>query len=280
MTAAAILGAGQMGRGIAAVCAMAGTAADIYDSDSAAVASAKEKIAADFSRLVRKKIIPQKKADDAVARIHPRKSLGKWIGGADFVIEAIAEDFSAKRKLFARVAALIKPGAVMASNTSSLSLTKLADGFPRPSRTVGMHFMNPPTLMPLVEIIRGEKTADKTIARVVRFAEKLGKRTIIAADRPGFATNRLLMPLINEAAFALDENVADAESIDLAMHLGMRHPMGPLALADLIGLDTCLSVLQILESGIGDKFRPCPLLIRLVESGKLGRKSGEGFYKY
>lgn len=277
----AVLGTGQMGSGIAHVCALAGHQVDMFDSDSARVGQARESVGRNLARQVKKGSVTREGADRALGALEGRDRIGGWAGEADFVIEAIVEDAAAKRALYAEVAPLMRGDSILASNTSSCSITALARGCGREPLFVGMHFMNPAPVMPLVEIIRGADTSDDTVARTETLARELGKQTVRAEDYPGFVTNRILMPLINEAAFALHEGVGTVEGIDASARLGLGHPMGPLALADLIGLDTCLAIMRVLSDGFGDpKFRPCPLLVRLVEAGRLGRKTGLGFYDH
>lgn len=277
----AVLGAGQMGGGIAHVCALAGRRVDLHDSSAAQLDGALGAVGRNLGRQVSKGSVTRERADAALGAIAPRPALGDWLGDADFVVEAIVEDAAAKRALYAEVAPRMGADAVLATNTSSCSVTALGRGCGREPRFIGMHFMNPAPLMPLVEVVRGADTSDRTVERTERLARDLGKETVRSEDYPGFVTNRILMPLINEAAFALHEGVGTVDAIDRAARLGLGHPMGPLALADLIGLDTCLAIMRVLLDGFGDpKFRPCPLLVRLVDAGRLGRKSGTGFYDH
>jgi 3-hydroxybutyryl-CoA dehydrogenase len=218
---------------------------------------------------------------EALGRIRWQHDLSQAAAEADFVIEAVAELEDLKMELFQQLDSSCRPEVVLASNTSSISITRLAAATGRPEKVIGMHFFNPVPIMEPVEIVRGVQTSAETVEATARLAERLGKQALVVADSPGFAVNRVLMPLINEAVFALQEGVADARAIDALMRLGCRHPMGPLELADLVGLDVCLSILRVLERELGDpKFRPCPLLVRMVDAGRLGRKSGRGFYEY
>ncbi len=269
-----------MGGGIAQICAAAGMRVDLFDRDSSQTAAAVAAIESCLSRArARDSAAPAVSA--LTANITPRDSLGGWLGGADAIIEAVAESAKVKTELFRRAEPLADERALLASNTSSCSITGLADCLRFPRRFVGVHFMNPAPRMRLVEIIAGAKTAPETVGRAESLARALGKDTVRAGDSPGFLTNRILMPMINEAIWALHSGVGGAEDIDRAMTLGMHHPMGPLALADFIGLDICLAVLRVMRDGLGDdKFAPCPLLSRMADAGRLGRKSGRGFYTY
>lgn len=275
----AILGAGQMGGGIAQVCATAGMRVELFDCAPPQTTAA---IAAIESRLTRaQEKDPAAPAAAVAANITPRDSLGDWLGGVDTIIEAIVESAEIKIALWQRVEPLADKRALLASNTSSCSITELAAALHLPQRFVGVHFMNPAPRMRLVEIIAGTQTAPDALAAAESLAHALGKDTVRAKDSPGFLTNRILMPMINEAIYALHTKVGGEEDIDRAMTLGMHHPMGPLALADFIGLDTCLAVLRVMHDGLGDdKFTPCPLLSQMVDAGNLGRKSGRGFYDY
>ena len=277
----AVLGAGQMGGGIAQACAVAGFRADLHDKNPDQLARAQESIARRVARLAEKKQLSPEAAEAAVARVVARPAIGAWLEDAEFAVEAVAENISVKRAVLGEVRARIRPQAVLATNTSSISITELAAGLPHPENFIGMHFMNPVPVMPLVEIIPGAETSAAAVSRAESLARELGKTPARAADYPGFITNRILMPMLNEAFFARMENIGGVADIDLSMKLGMNHPMGPLELADFIGLDTCLAVLRIMHEGFGDpKFRPCPLLIKMVSAGRLGRKSGVGFYDY
>ena len=229
-----------------------------------------------LTKLVSKERLAQEDADAAVTRIRTHSHAED----ADLLIEAATEDVDLKLKIFKQLDDVAHDGAILASNTSSIPITRLAASTSRPAAVVGMHFFNPVPLMPLVEVIRGLDTADATAAAVRETAERMGKTVAEARDVPGFISNRILVPMINEAAYCLMEGVGDAEAIDTVMKLGMNHPMGPLTLADLIGLDTCLSIMEVLHEGLGEKYRPCPLLRTYVEAGRLGRKSGRGFYQY
>jgi len=276
----AVIGAGTMGSGIAQVFAQAGFDVYLRDVKKELVERGLAHIEGNLRRMVEKGKLPSDVADGARKRIGSGLEL-KGVKGAQFVVEAIIEDVEAKQSLFRELDKLLPSEVILASNTSSISITKLAAATSRPERFIGMHFMNPVPVMKLVEIIRGIATSDETYRTTHALAEKLGKTPVEVNDAPGFISNRVLMPLINEAIFALMEGVAESEAIDTVMKLGMNHPMGPLTLADFIGLDVCLSVMEVLYQGFGDpKYRPCPLLRKMVDAGYLGRKSGRGFYTY
>ena len=280
MPRVAVVGAGTMGNGIAHVFAQAGWSVALVDVAAPALERAVATIRANLDRQVKKGGVTAEQASAALARIATATELGP-VGSAELVIEAAAESESVKFPLFAELDRLAPAGALLASNTSSISITALGARTRRPEAVIGMHFMNPVPVMALVEVIRGQATSDATAARVVAVARELGKTPVEVQDYPGFVSNRVLMPMINEAVFCLMEGVASAEAIDTVMKLGMNHPLGPLALADLIGLDVCCSILEVLHGGLGDdKYRPCPLLKRMVAAGQLGRKSGRGFYDY
>ena len=275
-----VVGAGTMGNGIAQVFAASGYPVVMRDVGQEQVDRGMGAITKSLGRLVEKGKLGQDEADAAVGRIVTTTDLSA-LGECDLVVEAIFENYEAKASAFKELNALLRPEAILASNTSSIDITRLASASGRPDRFIGMHFFNPVPIMSLVEIIRGMATSDETYATVRDLAERLGKTPVEVRDYPGFVSNRVLMPMINEAVFALHEGVASREDIDTVMKLGMNHPMGPLTLADFIGLDVCLDILNVLYDGFKDpKYRPCPLLVKMVQAGKLGRKSGEGFYKY
>jgi 3-hydroxybutyryl-CoA dehydrogenase len=278
--AVAVIGAGTMGNGIAHVFAQHGHPVTLVDVREEALGRARETIAANLDRQIRKGALPPEAREETLGRIACEGSL-RAAGQAELVVEAATENRELKFRIFEELDGIAREGAILASNTSSISITEIAALTRRPERVIGMHFMNPVPVMQLVEIIRGLATSDETARETVRLAEALGKTVAEARDYPGFVSNRILMPMINEAVFCLMEGVAEREAIDTVMKLGMNHPMGPLALADLIGLDTCLAIMEVLHRGLGDdKYRPCPLLRKYVAAGKLGRKSGEGFYAY
>ena len=275
-----VIGAGTMGSGIAQVFAQSGFRVRLHDAAPAAVDRARSGIDKSLAKFVEKGKLAAADRDAALARLEPAGSLDH-LADVDYVVEAVAEQFDIKRSIFTRLDELTRPDVILTSNTSSISITALAAVTKRPDRVLGMHFMNPVPLMSLVELIRGQATADASMSVAIDLCKTLGKTPVEAADYPGFIANRILMPMINEAIFALMEGVGTPEAIDTVMKLGMNHPMGPLALADLIGLDVCLAILQVLHDGFGDpKYRPCPLLRRMVDAGHLGRKSKRGFYTY
>ena len=272
-----VVGAGQMGSGIAQVAAVAGFDVTLVDVSEAQLERARSGIEQSLAKLVEKGKVESSVAAAAVERIASASAPVD----ADLAIEAATENVDLKLQIFKQIDEALGEGAVLASNTSSIPITKLAAVTSRPQRVVGMHFMNPVPLMPLVELIRGLETSDETAATVRAAAERMGKTVAEAHDYPGFISNRILVPMLNEAVYCLMEGVGDRDSIDAVMKLGMNHPMGPLALADLIGLDTVLAIMEVLHDGLGDdKYRPCPLLRSYVEAGRLGRKSGRGFYDY
>ncbi|MCY0869250.1 MAG: 3-hydroxybutyryl-CoA dehydrogenase [Firmicutes bacterium] len=275
-----VIGAGQMGAGIAQVVAQAQIPVAVRDIEDRFLARGRDAVQASLARLVKKGALNEQQADAAAARITWTTDLD-CCRSSDIVIEAAIERMDVKRGIFAEVDRRAPQSAVLASNTSSLSITELAGGTQRPEQVIGMHFMNPVPVMPLVEMIRGLQTSDDTYARTEALARAVGKTPIAVRDFPGFISNRVLMPMINEAIYCVYEGVAQVEAIDGIMKLGMNHPMGPLTLADFIGLDTCLYIMEVLYEGFGDsKYRPCPLLRKYVEAGWLGKKSGRGFYNY
>jgi 3-hydroxybutyryl-CoA dehydrogenase len=276
----AVIGGGTMGNGIAQVFATAGFEVALVDVAPDAVERALGTIAKNLDRVAKKQGWPDTQVGEIRGRIQGGTDLAA-ARDAQLVVEAVSEDASLKRTIFAQLDAHAPTGAILASNTSSISITEIAGYTKRADRVIGMHFMNPVPVMALVEIIRGLATSDETYAVVEELSRRLGKTPVEVHDYPGFVSNRILMPMINEAAYCLMEGVASREAIDTVMKLGMNHPLGPLALADLIGLDTCLSIMEVLHDGLGDsKYRPCPLLRKMVKAGWLGRKSGRGFYEY
>ena len=275
-----VIGAGQMGSGIAHVCALAGLEVRLNDVSPDRINSGIATINGNMARQVSRKRISEEERQAALKRISSAETM-EGFSDCDLVIEAATEKEEVKRKIFTALCPSLKPGAIIGSNTSSISITRLAAATDRPEKFIGIHFMNPVPVMELVELIRGIATEDKTFETVREFTQKLGKKIAVSEDFPAFIVNRILLPMINEAIYTLYEGVGNVEAIDTAMRLGANHPMGPLELADFIGLDTCLSVMQVLHEGLADsKYRPCPLLVKYVEAGWLGRKSQRGFYDY
>ncbi|EAQ67726.1 3-hydroxybutyryl-CoA dehydrogenase [Marinomonas sp. MED121] len=275
-----VVGAGQMGSGIAQVCALAGYQVVMFDLNGEALEKALSGIAASLQRLIKKEKLTTEQMQSCLANISASTELNS-IAEANLVIEAASEQENVKQSIFRQLDEICDPAAILATNTSSISITRLAAVTKRPSQVVGMHFMNPVPVMALVEVIRGLQTKDEVFDRVTLVSKVIGKTPVDVKDSPGFVANRILLPMINEGIFCLHEGLAKAEDIDEVMKLGMSHPMGPLALADLIGLDTCLSIMQVLYSSFNDpKYRPCPLLVQMVDAGYLGRKTGRGFYTY
>jgi 3-hydroxybutyryl-CoA dehydrogenase len=275
-----VVGAGTMGNGIAQAFAQADFEVRLVDAASAALDRARGSIEKSLGKFVEKGRLTPEARDRTLARLTTSTSVDT-LADVDYVVEAIFEDLAAKRELFARLDQVTKPAVILSSNTSSISITLLGAATTRPAKVLGMHFMNPVPLMALVELVRGQATSPESMLAATELCIRLNKTAVEAADYPGFIANRVLMPMINEAVFALMEGVGTAESIDTVMRLGMNHPMGPLTLADFIGLDVCLAILEVLHQGLGDpKYRACPLLRRMVAAGHLGRKSGQGFYKY
>jgi 3-hydroxybutyryl-CoA dehydrogenase len=275
-----VVGAGTMGHGIAQVFAQAGFAVRLVDVAEPVLDRARRSIEKSLNTLVEKNRLPAADRDLALGRLATATSLDRLVE-ADYIVEAIVENVDAKRALFTSLDAIARPDVILASNTSSISITSLGAATRRPERVLGMHFMNPVPLMTLVEMIRGQATSGESMRDGSALCVRLGKTPVEAADFPGFIANRILMPMINEAIYAVMEGVGTPVAIDTVMKLGMNHPMGPLTLADFIGLDVCLAILEVLHDGFGDsKYRPCPLLRRMVAAGQLGRKSGQGFYTY
>ena len=276
----AVIGGGTMGNGITHVFAMSGFEVNLIEINKELLDKALNTISKNLDRQVKKEIITEKDKEDILTRINSIESVENTPVDVDLIIEAIVENKEAKLDIFNKLQTQVKPEAIFASNTSSISITELSNSG-RPDKFIGMHFMNPVPVMKLVEIIRGYSTSDETFDTIKELSEKLGKVPVEVFDYPGFVANRILMPMINEAIFALMEGVASKEDIDTVMKLGMSHPMGPLTLADFIGLDVCLAILEVLYNGFNDpKYRPCPLLKKMVAAKKLGRKTGEGFFKY
>ncbi|MCP4386413.1 MAG: 3-hydroxybutyryl-CoA dehydrogenase [Hyphomicrobiales bacterium] len=275
-----IIGAGQMGSGIAHVCSLAGFDVLLADVAEERIRSSLATINGNMARQVASEKITESDREAALSRLTPAPQM-EALAAADLVIESVTEDEEVKRGIFADIRPVLKPEAILASNTSSLSITRLASVTAKPEHFIGIHFMNPVPVMELVEVIRGIATNEDTFEAAREFVARLGKTIVVAEDFPGFIVNRILLPMINEAIYTLHEGVGTVDAIDTAMRLGAHHPMGPLQLADFIGLDTCLSIMQVLYEGLADsKYRPCPLLVKYVEAGWLGRKAGRGFYDY
>lgn len=280
MNRVAVVGAGTMGNGIAHVFAQQEWSVTLIDVDGTALERARATVAANLQRQVKKGTLPPAAPAAVLGRITTAAALDA-AAGAELVVEAATEHPATKRAVFETLDRVCDPAAILASNTSSISITEIAAATRRPAQVVGMHFMNPVPVMQLVEVIRGHATSDATASRVVAIARALGKTPVEVQDYPGFVANRVLLPMINEAVYCVMEGVATPEAVDTVMKLGMNHPMGPLTLADFIGLDVCLAILEVMHRGLGDpKYRPCPLLRRMVAAGHLGRKSGKGFYDY
>jgi 3-hydroxybutyryl-CoA dehydrogenase len=275
-----VIGAGQMGAGIAHVCALAGIEVALNDVSDDRIKAGLATINGNMARQASRGRISEEQRQAALKNIKPALSFDQF-GGCDLVIEAVTEHEETKRKIFTKLCPVLKPDTIIGTNTSSISITRLAAATDRPEKFIGIHFMNPVPVMELVELIRGIATGDATFEATKAFVAKLGKQSAVAEDFPAFIVNRILLPMINEAIYTLYEGVGTVEGIDTAMRLGAHHPMGPLELADFIGLDTCLSVMQVLHEGLADsKYRPCPLLVKYVEAGWLGRKTQRGFYDY
>ena len=277
----AIVGAGTMGNGIAHVFALGGFDVSLTDVSDEALERGLNSIRKNLDRQVGKDVITREQADQALARITVSSDLEQAVRDADLIVEAVSEQAEIKAEVFRRLDEVAPESAILASNTSSISITWIGAQTKRPSQVIGMHFFNPVPVMKLIEIVRGLETSDDVYEAIETLSDKLGKSPVEVADYPGFVSNRVLMPMINEAVYCVMEGVASAEDIDQVMTLGMAHPMGPLTLADFIGLDVCLSIMEVLHTQLGDdKYRPCPLLRKMVTAGRLGRKSGQGFYAY
>lgn len=275
-----VVGAGVMGQGIAQVALQSGFKAIVRDIDEKILAAAKERIGKGLEKGVEKGKLTEAQKEQMLKDLTLTISM-KDLRPVDFIVEAVVEEFEVKKQVFQELDAICRPPVILASNTSSISITRIASTTKRPEKVIGMHFMNPAPLIQLVEVVPGMKTSKETIAATMDLAEKLGKKPVRAEDYPGFLINRILLPMINEAIYALMEGVGTVEAIDTVMRLGANHPMGPLALADLVGLDVCLAILKVMHDSLGDdKYRPCPLLAKMVDAGLLGRKTGQGFYKY
>lgn len=281
MNKVVVLGAGTMGNGIAHVFAMSGYSVTVVDIKQEALDKALQTISKNLDRMVAKGSIDEAKKTQTLANLTTNTDIAAACPGADLVVEAATENIDLKLKIFKQLDEVCKPEAILATNTSSISITRIAAVTRRPAQVIGMHFMNPVPVMKLIEVIRGYATSDATTALIMDLSNKLGKIPVEVNDYPGFVANRILMPMINEAIYSLYEGVAGVSEIDTVMKLGMAHPMGPLQLADFIGLDVCLAIMRVLQDGFGNpKYAPCPLLVNMVTAGYLGAKSGEGFYKY